>query len=655
MNKLKLISVSALAVLLTVGQWSCSQEPTTTQTDGSVRVSCSIAGNDTRVQYLDSGNGSGYFEQGDIISLTIQEENVTDAEVWKTNNQDATELLIDNNGVNLTWGTIAPYGNSATFIAHYPRWSSMSYLEDEYPRAFYPGRDPLYAKATVTYGGGVLLTFEHCASQLVVNLKWNDGTTDQTFTDPATVTVGSIRTNGYQRWSDGKIVEGASINAYHVDYEGAVTVGANITTGTCSTTLAPQSLDGKTLTVVYQKLNGQTQIITATLPATAELEAGKTLTINATLKGDLLEIGSVTVGEWGETVEMSADANINISNKINWDDATITIATSMDLSELARRVNGTQPDGMGGYLPAKTFEGQSFTLLNNIAILENQWPMIGLGYYDKPKDNKYFQGTFDGSGYEITNLQIDSNSDCLGLFGCLGSKGKVMNIVMSGAVVATGEGHSGGIVGMNYGIVEGCIFNSTVSGSSDASSCLGGVVGHNFGIVRICCSTEGSHVTAANSGAALGGIVGYNDYSDSDTNNPNDDVIGRVYGCYSAATVSQVGRNGGIVGSMDYKNGHTSSYYDTSIWSWVDYTDTGDIKSCYFYQRNNNEREVGASNNGWDQDAYNAASDSPCKNAAAINAKVDAMNNSAEITGVAACQFRFVAGTGGAYPTIVKK
>ena len=86
-----------------------------------------------------------------------------------------------------------------------------------------------------------------------------------------------------------------------------------------------------------------------------------------------------------------------------------------------------------------------------------------------------FTGTFDGQGYEISDLFIARPGESgVGLFGVVRGEGVIENVgVVSGNV--TGKDNVGGLVGKN----EGTVSNSYASGSVTGNSNIGGLVGKN--------------------------------------------------------------------------------------------------------------------------------------------------------------------------------
>ena len=173
-------------------------------------------------------------------------------------------------------------------------------------------------------------------------------------------------------------------------------------------------------------------------------------------------------------------------------------------------------------------------LMNNIDLNGNeldQWTPIG-------NSSNEYSGTFNGDGHTISGLYINDSSDSYqGLFGYVGSSGKVQNLSVSGKV--SGNNYVGGVVGDNRGSVEDCDFTGSVTGTVDY---VGGVVGYNGGTVKNCYNTGNT------SGNSVGGIVGRNS--------------GTVENCYNTGNISgdiSIGISGGVVG----------------------WNDSGTVKNCY--------------------------------------------------------------------------
>lgn len=116
-------------------------------------------------------------------------------------------------------------------------------------------------------------------------------------------------------------------------------------------------------------------------------------------------------------------------------------------------------------------------LINDIAFSNSDiWIPIG-------SSSKNFSGTFDGQGYTISGLNVSGSSDNIGLFGVIGSSGKVMNLGIENCSFA-GNNNVGSIAGQNKGTISGCFgYNNTISATNGAggiSATNSGTVDHSF-------------------------------------------------------------------------------------------------------------------------------------------------------------------------------
>ena len=171
----------------------------------------------------------------------------------------------------------------------------------------------------------------------------------------------------------------------------------------------------------------------------------------------------------------------------------------------------------------------------------NDWTPIG-NWIDVFNQNRY-AGIFDGDGHTITGLTFNKpEQNYAGLFGLVGSDGKVQNIGLEGGNI-TGQKFVGGVAGANNGKISNCYNTGSVSG---VDSAVGGVAGSNYGAVTNCYNT-GSVSGRSNAG----GVVGYifNE--------------GEVTNCYSSGTVSGEVYIGGVVGN-NYGT-VKSCWFDSSI------------------------------------------------------------------------------------------
>ena len=86
--------------------------------------------------------------------------------------------------------------------------------------------------------------------------------------------------------------------------------------------------------------------------------------------------------------------------------------------------------------------------------------------------NKAYTGTFDGNDKTISGLYYSGSGDdyiCAGLFGYVGSGGRVQNVKVADSYISNSEetGRTGGVCGYNRGTITNCSFagSVTVTGS----------------------------------------------------------------------------------------------------------------------------------------------------------------------------------------------
>ena len=239
------------------------------------------------------------------------------------------------------------------------------------------------------------------------------------------------------------------------------------------------------------------------------------------------------------------------------------IATADDLLKFAKLVND-------GETTAWAELTANIDLSSVCSKEKGPWTPIG-------NEDHLYTGTFDGQNFKISGLYIkntSSDTDDQGLFGSVGSSGKIENLTVSGSVNSSGD-YVGGIVGQNNGNVINCAFSGSVSGNSYVGGVVGvvGVVGDSSGSVKNCYNTGAVSSLDSGSGNSVGGVVGYNDIGGSVTN------------CYNTGSVNGSIEAGGVVGSNSlsatvtncYNTGEVSGMYVGGV---VGYND-GPVKNCY--------------------------------------------------------------------------
>ena len=218
----------------------------------------------------------------------------------------------------------------------------------------------------------------------------------------------------------------------------------------------------------------------------------------------------------------------------------ITITTAAELAAFAESVNN-----------GTTYSGKTVKLGADINLNNKSWIAIG-----DCESGKYFQGTFDGQGYTIYNLNVDYSTDAskyatAGLFGWVDTAmATVKNVKIDGATVK-GSHWVGVIAGYFTGTIENCsvndatviaynlnddangdkvggivgclnehsylnnntVTNSTISGNRDIGGIAGSVAASTYEMknnevadTTLCYSTEKSYASA---GEIVSGRTGY--------------------------------------------------------------------------------------------------------------------------------------------------
>ena len=216
------------------------------------------------------------------------------------------------------------------------------------------------------------------------------------------------------------------------------------------------------------------------------------------------------------------------------------------------------------------YSDSHFILTGNIDATETSGWNEGAGFIPIGTELEPFTGSFDGAGFEISNLFIDRPGEQnVGLFGSIDEGSVIQNTILSNVDI-TGDQNVGALIGQNSGEVLQSHSSGSVSGSL-ASSNIGGLVGVNNGTVQ----TSSSIATVSGS-TNVGGLVGSNtsdilkSYALGDVSGNNsiggltgeNAVGGLVSETYAAGSVTaSIGDVGGLVGA----NSATVeiSYWDT--------------------------------------------------------------------------------------------
>ena len=218
---------------------------------------------------------------------------------------------------------------------------------------------------------------------------------------------------------------------------------------------------------------------------------------------------------------------------------TVSLAAAKDpgytVSEDGRTYNVTSAEGLKAVADIANNGnlGINITLTENINLIDMEWTPIGT-------ESQPYTGTFDGGNHTITGLTVTTSDQYAGLFGFIGSGGKVKDVTLKDVKIESNNEMSavGGVAGRSYGgNIENCSVSGSVSGSGK-NSAVGGIVGYQSGGFLTGCSSSAT----VNAGNIVGGVAG-GTYSATLT------------GCYATGDVTlesiNLGGNfaGGVVGS----------------------------------------------------------------------------------------------------------
>ena len=163
----------------------------------------------------------------------------------------------------------------------------------------------------------------------------------------------------------------------------------------------------------------------------------------------------------------AADTDVGTPEGIVWNavENRYEISSYEGLLEFARIVNGTpaqfETNSAANAILTKSFSAEESTQ-------GNTWTPIG-------NSSSPYIGTFDGKGYTITGLTIESTGNDIGLFERVGKDGCVQNVNLEGGSIK-GNKYVGSVVGFNEGKVSNCYYNQSTCQKSAIGSGTSGIM-----------------------------------------------------------------------------------------------------------------------------------------------------------------------------------
>lgn len=209
------------------------------------------------------------------------------------------------------------------------------------------------------------------------------------------------------------------------------------------------------------------------------------------------------------------------------------VSTAQDLNNMRNYLY--QKDDNGDFILSSP---NHFVQTNDISLANFDFNGDNAGNFDPiGSDQTPFAGTYEGNGYTISGLYIDSANNNVGLFSNISSSGQIFGLSISSAQVQ-GASVVGSIAGVNNGLIQYCFNDSTVIGSN-----AGGIVGLNAG------SILDSYNSGDVSGSNNGGIAGSN--------------TGTISRAYNSGTISNGGgiayQSDGIISYSAFINTNSSA------------------------------------------------------------------------------------------------
>ena len=268
----------------------------------------------------------------------------------------------------------------------------------------------------------------------------------------------------------------------------------------------------------------------------------------------------------------AVQGNTNIEKP---EENTVYIYNATDLLLFAKSVN----NGNG-------YSGQTVKLMDDIDLAGIEWKPIGQtsGYSARA----YFQGTFDGNGKTISNLNVpattweagsnDGENFATGFFGFIDAGGNtIKNVTFDNAKV---EGHHwvGVVAGYMTGTVSGVkVTNSTVTSTYENDKAdgdkAGAIVGYlnQAGSVITGCTVENCVVSGVRD---CGGIVGFSVAGSTTSNNTVKDTT--VY--YSTDKDAQIG--GEIMGKRSPGANSNNTHTNVTVTKFVTVSTADELSSA---------------------------------------------------------------------------
>jgi hypothetical protein len=334
--------------------------------------------------------------------------------------------------------------------------------------------------------------------------------------------------------------------------------------------IPPQTFEQGFTLAMNDANNATLQNCARTKTSAVTFEASKSYTM-----GTIFEV--VADNSWyEEVVETTPDA------------VEFEVSTPEQFVSFVQMMNGLETRSAGA-----SFEGKTIKLENDLDFTY---------FNDAINPIKNFKGSFDGQGFTIKNLKINSDAQFVGLFASLQAGQTIQNLTLQGGKIVSNykdthidNGFVGSILGYAYG---GSVINCHNAGCEvmgQGPNYVSGIVGgvkYNCGFNVIACSNSANVTSDVNTTVYVGGITtrwGGNIrmvacYNEGTINMKQADMYSYagglsgdfggynyMYGCFNSGSVIGVDYRGSLVGTSSYSAYVYNCCYDDEQLSDVGY------------------------------------------------------------------------------------
>lgn len=563
MKRYRLIEYAYLATLV-LGVTACSQDELA---DGSpvngTPVTFTASGIAAQQSATTRATTDGTWEEALTVAIKIGNE-VKEYAATPNAADVKTATLAATEGVTpFTWNSAS---ETKTVEAWYPytadKPAQVEVEADQSDRANYLRSDKMSASGNVTFGN-TALEFSHLAAKVTINIQMSVESTTASVSDLKLCNLAGVKNGATQ------------VTPYQPDKNVA----------TFEALLPEQAIAAGTQFLSLQ-LDGHFKY-TWSASQGYELKAGYNIIFTFTLANKDIIFEGCTLAEWkpaGDDIE--AEPTPGQLYAID-DDGTYLVSSAAGLmawAEMARKDPTISCRLTGNFTLPSTYK----------------WTPIGDG--EKP-----FSGTFDGRGYNIRNLKVNSTvtdskgRQVAGMFGEVTGTVKSVQLYGSGTGIEVESDQPGLAAGMVAGtLTGGTISNCTsypydyIVAKAPSDVYVGGVVGYNDnGFVagnEFVTSTRLRGIATANDGTAyVGGVAGANVGKDAVVIGSLSAAITESYVDSPASTTNYAGgilgyAAGGstCTGNAVWCSGSQVSSHGGGVLGYAADTDIA-VNNCYWY------------------------------------------------------------------------